>query len=102
MAVFRLQPCPASLDDPAWSMSWHRKPCQIVAETIEQARQFANCAFIVPLSSAAGPGQDMPLPWTDPRLVEIWRLPHAAEFGPIGTASVSTWAQPERADAVAA
>ena len=102
MAVFRLQPCPTSLDDPAWSMSWHSKPCQIVAETIEQARQFANCAFIVPLSSAAGPGQDLPRPWSDPRLVKIWRLPQAAEFGPIGAASIGASLQPERVEAAAA
>ncbi len=102
MAVFRLEPRPTALDHPAWAMSWHSAPCHIVADSVEQARQFANCAFIVPLQSAAGPTQDLPPPWSDPRLVEAWRLPQMAEFGPIGTCSVGSLPQPERVDAIAA
>ncbi|MBL6078160.1 hypothetical protein JMJ56_09090 [Belnapia sp. T18] len=102
MAVFRLQPRLATLDHPAWAISWHSTPCYIVAETIDQARKFANCAFIVPLRSAAEPGQDLPLPWSDPDLVEAWRLPHVAEFGLLGAASVGRPPQLMRAELAAA
>lgn len=102
MAVFRLEPHPDTLDHPAWTMSWHSTPCSIVAESIEQARQFANCAFIVPLQSAAGPTRDLPLPWSDPGLVEAWRLPHVADFGLLGAASVDSLPQPLRVSHLAA
>ena len=102
MAVFRFQPRLTALDHPAWDISWHSMPCYIVAETIDQARKFANCAFIVPLRSAAEAGQDLSPPWTNPELVEAWRLPHVAEFGLLGTASVGRLSQPSRAEPAAA
>ncbi len=102
MAVFRLQPCPPNLDDPAWTMSWHRKPCYVVAETAEQARLFAGCAFTVPLRSAAELAMGLPLPWSNPSLVEAWCLTHIADFGLPGSVSVGALPQPERVESAAA
>ncbi len=83
-------------------MSWHSKTCYIIAETVDQARRFANCAFIIPLASVAGPAQDLPLPWSDPDLVDAWRMPQAEEFGLLGAASVGSLPQPSRAESFAA
>jgi hypothetical protein len=85
MPVYQLQPLESGLLHPAWSISWHQKPCTIVADTPAQARQFANGAFIIPMRPAVEPAQALPLPWSSVELVMAERLPDVVEFGLNGT-----------------
>ncbi len=94
MPVFHLLPREDGLRHPAWSMSWHSNPCAIVADTPQQARQFANGAFIIPIRSETGPVQDLPLPWSSAELVEARRAPGMTEFGQNGALRVDNSMQP--------
>lgn len=91
MPVYRLSPRDAGLEDQGWTMSWHRNPCYVVAETALQARRYANGAFIIPLQSAASASLPaaLPLPWSSDDLVTVQKLAGIAEFGQLGTASVT-------------
>lgn len=58
------------MPDPAWRLSWHTGPCEIVAETAEIARSLAAGRFTV----AVHPGGHLASrasPWLDRRLVQV-------------------------------
>ncbi|MDN3568181.1 hypothetical protein QWZ14_27695 [Paeniroseomonas aquatica] len=73
MSKFLLIPIADGMPDPAWSLSWHAEPCEIVAETPELARRLAAGRFTV----AVHPGKPLASlgsPWLDRRLVHVQPL----------------------------
>lgn len=68
MPLFHLKPVVATLEDPAWGSSTHRKECWVDAASEAEARGMASGKFQD--GEATIPGHDgVPSPWRDPRLV---------------------------------
>ncbi len=69
-ALFTLLPSLDGLADPAWDLSWHRKPCSVLAASPDEARRLAAGQYTV----AVHPGPVLAAwhsPWLDRRLVAV-------------------------------
>jgi hypothetical protein len=67
---FELSPLPSGATNPAWGLSWQAAPCEILAETAEQARCLAAGQFTL----AVHPGRHLEChrsPWLNPDLVQV-------------------------------
>jgi hypothetical protein len=68
--LFMLYPALDGLTDPAWSLSWHKDPCRILAASAQDARRVAAGQYTV----AVHPDPVLSgwhSPWLDSRLVAV-------------------------------
>ncbi|MFC7477294.1 hypothetical protein ACFQS7_23230 [Dankookia sp. GCM10030260] len=72
--LFDLRPTPTGLHDPAWALSRYRGECRVIAESPDQARRFADGAFLLPMRDSLA-GQACRSPWQQAALVEVVTLP---------------------------